>query len=226
MPEPISAQVAALIRKANAASATGNLAQAQRQARAAVARAKLSLHMPSQVAAHYTLATMLWSDDTASVEEAREHAAKALELALGHTEEYYMAVTLLARIEAGLGNLEQAKRLNEQLLEVYKRKNRKAGIADVLRSFGDLALKSNELVAARQCFRESLAFYDADVEDPLNEAGLHLSMGSLEFREGDMNEARRHWERAHSIGTVHGFFQVVAMAQRGLSAVEAYTPDE
>jgi tetratricopeptide (TPR) repeat protein len=226
MTQPINATIARLIRQANAAAADGNLSEAQDIARQAVEKSQIVIHQPSRAAAHYTLATMLWSDETASAEEARQHAAKALELAMTHTEEYYMAITLLARIDAGLGNLEHARALNENLLEIYQRKNRQEGIADVLRSFGDIALKENDLQAAREHFSQSLALYQNEIHDPLNQAGLLLSLGSLAFREGNLSEAQQHWESAYRLGQENGFHQVVDYAQRALDALSEISADE
>ncbi len=226
MTEPINATIARLIRQANAAAARGDYPAAQHLAREAVERSQLVFHQPSRAAAHYTLATMLWSDETARAEEAQVHAATAAKLARPHTDEYYMAITLLARIEAGLGHLERAQALNENLLDIYQRKNRPQGIADVLRSFGDLALKRNDLPAAREFFEQSQALYESVVDDPLNQAGLLISMGSLAFREGDMDQARQHWERACALGQKHHFNQIITYAQRALDALAQTTADE
>lgn len=220
MTEPIVQAVASLILRANSAAAQGDYAEAQAVARQAIEQAERSLHQPSRAAAHYTLATMLWSDETASASEARDHARLALELALSYTDDYFMALTLLARVEAGLGNLSQARALTEQLLEAYRRKNRRRGIADALRSFGDLALRENDLPAARQYFEEGLQMYRAEIQDPLNMAGLLLSFGSLAYREGNPAEARQHWTEASQIGMDHGLPQVVALARRSLSILD------
>ena len=133
----------------------------------------------------------------------------------------------MGRIEAGLGNLDQAHVLTEQLLDAYRRKDRRRGIADALRSFGDLALRENDLPAARQHFEESLRMYRAEIQDPLNQAGLLLSFGSLAYREGLPEEARQHWEEATRLGLDHGLPQVVALARRSLSILAAEnTPDD
>ncbi len=226
MTQPINAQIARLIHRANDAAARGSIPEAQDIAREAVTKAQDVFHQPSRTAAHYTLATLLWSDETAPAEEAREHAAQAVELATNHTEEYYLAVTLLARIDAGLGYFEHAKALNENLLEIYQHKNRQRGIADVLRSFGDIALKENDLPAARQYFTESLALYESSINDPLNQAGLLLSLGSLAFREGNMTEAQQHWKQAVALGQEHAFYQVVVYARRALATLSEIAVDD
>jgi tetratricopeptide (TPR) repeat protein len=226
MTQPINAQIARLINRANDAAARGNIQEAQDIAGEAVAKAQGVFHKPSRTAAHYTLATLLWSDETAPAENAREHAAKAVELATNHTEEYYMAVTLLARIDAGLGNFEHARALNENLLEIYRHKGRQRGIADVLRSFGDIALKENNLPTARQYFTESLTLYENSIDDPLNQAGLLLSLGSLAFREGDLEQAQQHWEGAVTLGEAHDIYQVVVYARRALETLAEAAADD
>lgn len=226
MTQPINAQIARLIRRANDTAARGNLQEAQEIAREAVEQAQGVFHKPSRTAAHYTLATLLWGDESTSAEEAREHAAKAVELATNHTDEYYLAITLLARIDAGLGNFEHAKALNENLLEIYRRKARQQGIADVLRSFGDIALKENDLPTARGYFEESLALYENSIDDPLNQGGLLLSLGSLAFREGNLAQARSHWEQAAALGETHDIYQVTVYARRALAALAEITTDD
>jgi tetratricopeptide (TPR) repeat protein len=226
MTEPIVQSVASLILRINSAASQGDYAEAQAIARQAVEQAERSLHQPSRAAAHYTLATMLWSDETASASEARDHARQALDLALSYTDDYFLALTLLARVEAGLGNLSQARALTEQLLEAYRRKDRQRGIADALRSFGDLALRENDLPAARQYFEEGLVMYRTEIRDPLNQAGLLLSFGSLAYREGNTEEARQRWDEASQLGIDHDLPQVVALARRSLSILATDDPVE
>lgn len=226
MIKPINATVARLIRQANSAAEQGNLNEAQHVAREAVTQAIDTQHIPTQVVAHYTLAVMLWSDVQASPEEARQHAAEALRMADTHTDEYYLAMTLLARIDAGLGNLEQAQALNENLLDIYRRKERHSGIADMLRSLGDIALKRGDLTDAREHFEHGLALYEEKVDDPLNQAGLLLSLGSLAFREQQFDEARQHWEQAKALGEVCRHYQIITSAQQSLTLLEEFTPDE
>jgi tetratricopeptide (TPR) repeat protein len=223
MPAPINATIARLIRQANSALTSGNFPAAQTVARQAVEKAEAVLHKPSQAAAHYTLATVLWSDETAPAAQAQEHAAAALVLSAIHTEEYYMAMTLLARIEAGIGNFDQARKLNQNLLDIYKRKNRQKGVADIMRSFGDLAMKEGNLTEARQYFQQSLVLYETKIHDPLNQAGLLLSLGSLSYREGNLTEARQHWEAAKLIGVKENLHQIVYIAEQALTPMEEDT---
>lgn len=231
MPEPINAKVARLIRRANAASANGDHQVAQQIAREAVKKADMNIHKPTQTAAHYTLAAALWADQSASAQEAREHVVKALDLELTkqYTEEYYLSLTLLARIDAGLGNLEKAQAINEKLLVAFQRKNRRRGIAEILRNMGDLALKQNDLAAAREHFEQSLTLYeDGDVNDPLSHAGLLLSMGTLAYHEGDLTQAEAHWQQAQALGAQHNMPQVQESVRQGLEilAEEITTQDE
>lgn len=217
MPEPINAKVASLIRQANARAATGDLPAAQDSAALAVDAAKATFHKPSQSAAYYTYAMLLWSDENASATKAVEAAQLALDTATPHTEEHYMALTLLGRIEAGVGNFERAKTLTAELLAIYRRKNRTAGIADALRSFGDLALKQSDLATARTYFAESLELYENDINDPINQAGLLLSLGSLAYQEGTPLEAQRFWETAENLGQQNQHQQVILYAQQALA---------
>lgn len=219
MTQPINAQIAKLIRNANDAAAAGDYRQAQTIAQTAVTQSKVIFHGPTQATAHYTYATMLWSDETASAETAREHAAKAVEMAVPHTEEYYMAMTLLARINAGIGNFEKAQELNQKLLQTYEHKGRKKGIADVYRNFGDIALKQNDLLAAQSYFAQSVSLYEKEVDDPLNHAGALISIGLLAYRQNQPETARTYWEQAQQLGEKHGFVQVVEYAQRGLDVI-------
>jgi tetratricopeptide (TPR) repeat protein len=223
MPEPISAGVARLIHEANEAAESGDLARAQATAGRAIELAESTFHQPSRAAANYTLAAMLWSDPSASVSEAHTHARQALDLALRFTDEYYLALTLLSRIEAGLGNHPQARRYLEQLQDSYRRKNRQKGLADVLRSFGDLAMKENDLSAARTYFTDGLALYTSTVRDPLNHAGLLLSFGSLAYREGAYEEAGQHWENAARLGEEHRLPQVLSQARQALALLAETT---
>lgn len=226
MTAPINARVANLIRRANAAASSGEFIKALRLARESVKKAENTFHRATQTAAHYTLATILWADENASPKEARKHAARALELAEIHSDEYYLAMTLLARIDAGLGNFEYAQALNENLLEIYQRKERHQGIADVLRSLGDLAMKQNDLSTARMYFEKSLKLYSSTVDDPLNHAGLLLSMGSLAYREGNFDTAKQYWEQAHRIGMHHQYYGVIESAQMGLNLLADLPADE
>lgn len=226
MSEPINAKVANLIRQANAAAAAGDLPGAQLAAQEAVEKANLSQHSASRIAAHYTLATMLWSDEAASIEQAHFHAHTACELAIRHSDEYYLTLTLLTRIEAGLGHFERARQLNTELLESFQRKNRVQGIADALRTFGDIALKCNDLVTARQYFEQSLALYRDEIHDPLNLAGLLLSLGSLAFREGAPVQAAEYWQEASRLGESQGMSQITLLAQRSLSLLTKSDTDE
>jgi tetratricopeptide (TPR) repeat protein len=216
-PQPIPAQVARLVKQANAAAADGDLEAAQNAAQAAVDKAAESLHAAGQATAHYTLAQMLWSDEHASIELARTHAERALTLAHKHSDEYYLAMTLLARIEAGLGNLERAWTMTDTLLAAYQKKNRPSGIADALRSLGDLALKQGDLAGAGEYYSQSLDLYRSQVRDPLNLGGLLLSLGSLKFREGDLDSAMLYWAEAEDVGRLEGNFQIVSLAQYNLS---------
>lgn len=223
MTEPISAGVARLIREANEAAAGGSLARAQESARRAVRLADSSFHQPSRAAANYTLAAVMWSDPSASANEAHKHARQALDLALRFTDEYYLALTLLSRIEAGLGNYAQARRYLEQLKDSYRQKNRQKGLADVLRSFGDLAMKENDLDGARKFFQEGLALYTNTVRDPLNHAGLLLSFGTLAYREGRYEEAKQRWEDATRLGEENHLPQVLAQARQALELLAETT---
>lgn len=231
MPEPINAKVARLIRRVNAASANGDHQVAQQIAREAVNKAAMNTHKPTQTAAHYTLAAALWADQNASAQEAREHVVKALDLELArqYTEEYYLSLTLLARIDAGLGNLENAQAINEKLLVTFRRKNQRRGIAEILRNLGDLALKQNDLIAARDHFVQSLTLYeDGEVNDPLSHGGLLLSMGTLAYHEGDLVQAEARWQQAQALGTRHDMPQILESARQGLEilAEEIIAQDE
>ncbi|MFC1959390.1 tetratricopeptide repeat protein [Chloroflexota bacterium] len=226
MPEPINAKVASLIRQANSSAAKGNYAEAQALATQAVESATNTFHKPSQTAAYYTCAMLLWSDEHAPIAKTTEYAQLALDTATPHTEEYYMALTLLARVEAGTGNFERAESLTSELLNSYRRKNRRAGIADALRSFGDLALKQDNLTAAHEYFEESLALYENEIDDPINQSGLLLSLGSLAYQEGNLLEAQRYWETAEKLGQQNKHQQIIDYAQQALAILTSPANNE
>jgi tetratricopeptide (TPR) repeat protein len=208
-----------LIRASNAAAHSGNLQQAQETAREAAAKAQSTLHKPSLAAACYTLASHLWSDEGASAVEARNCAETARDSALPNSEEYLLSTTLLARIETAIGNLDAAKNLLSELLARYEQKERAAGIADIYRSMGDLALKQRDSASAKQYFQASLTLYDNKVNDPLNQAGLLLSMGILAYQERDFAQARNVWERARDIGHANSLPQIKNLALQNLEVL-------
>jgi tetratricopeptide (TPR) repeat protein len=224
-PQPIPVQVARLIKRANAAAADGDLEEAQSAAQAAVEKAAESLHAAGQAAAHYALAQILWSDERASIELARTHAERAFTLAHEHSDEYYLAMTLLARIEAGLGNLERAWTLTDALLAAFQKKNRPSGVADALRSLGDLALRQGDLAGAGEYYSQSLDLYRSEVHDSLNLGGLLLSLGSLRFREMDFDSAMTYWAEAEDIGRLEGNFQILNLARHNLSLLGSESDD-
>lgn len=227
MPEPISRNIAQLIRQANEAASAGDVTEGQDIAQNAVLQATATHHKPTEAAAHYTFAVLLWQDEDASIKTAHHHASQAVKLATRHTDEYYLAATLLARIEAELGNFEAATRLLDELLATYRRKNRHAGIADNLRAQGDLAMKQNNYTLAHQHFAESLEIYRTMVNDPLNLGGLLLSLGSLCYREQNMSQARSYWREASELGGKEGLPQVARLASQNLSLIpQANNHDE
>lgn len=220
MTEPINPTVAKLIQQANEAAMYGKLLDAHQIAQKAVLRANDTLHKATQAAANYTYAALLWQDESTSANEALYHAKRAAELATTHTNEYYLSLTLRARIEAELGNFDIATQLLEELLTIYRRKKRQSGVADALRSLGDISLKKRDFPQAHQRFNESLEIYRTDIHDPLNLAGLLLSFGSLCFQMGQMEMAQQHWQEAHQIGLAESLPQIKQLASRSLRLLQ------
>lgn len=226
MPEPINSTVARMIREANDLLARGELVDATEVAQKALVRAVLSMHRPTRAVAHYTLANILWSDETASAFDALSHARSAEEYATPHSDEYYLAQTLQAKIHAATGEHATAYELNTKLLQQFRTRNNLRGQAEVLRNLGDLALQQGNLHDSRRYFEESLALQRGQLRDRLGLVGLLLSLGIVAFQERVLDEARRHWEEALTIARENNLPHIAEMAKSNLLVLQELTADE
>lgn len=162
---------------------------------------------PSLAAAYYGKAAVIWGSGGSS-EEAHRYASLAAQHSRPDSETDLMIRTLIARIKADRQNFDAAIVINEDLLNYYKRENRLDGQANVLRSLGDIHRAKGEYERARERYLLGLAIFSF-LDDPLNHAGLLLSLGSLMYETQDFEQAKRYWLEARSIAEGSGFRDIV-----------------
>jgi tetratricopeptide (TPR) repeat protein len=183
----------------------------------AIKVARQQEHQPSLAAAYYGMAAVIWRS-IGNHSEAHRYASLAAENTDANTETDLLVRTLIARLKLARGNYEHAQYLNEDLLDYYTKTADLQGRADALRSLGDVHAAKLEYSTAEERYRQSLQIYD-HLNDPLNHAGLLLSMGSFMYQRQRFPEARDYWQQARNIGEAHGFRDVVASASEALQLV-------
>lgn len=174
----------------------------------AINTARQQENIPSLAAAYYGKAAVIWGSGGTS-EEAHRYASLAAQHSKADSETDLMIRTLIARIKAARQNFDAAIVINEDLLNYYKRENRLDGQANVLRSLGDIHKAQGEYERARERYLMSLALFVSVIDDPLNHAGLLMSLGSLMYEMQDFAEAKRYWLEGRAIAEANGFRDIV-----------------
>lgn len=190
-------------RKLHTQDFDGALASVER----AIKTARDQENTPSLAAAYYGKAAVIWGSGGTS-EEAHRYASLAAQHSKPDSETDLMIRTLIARIKAARQNYDAAIVINEDLLNYYKRENRLDGQANILRSLGDIHRAKGEYDRARERYLLGLALFSF-LDDPLNHAGLLLSLGSLMYEMQDFDQAKRYWLEARSLAESHGFRDIV-----------------
>jgi tetratricopeptide (TPR) repeat protein len=215
---PINAKVARLIRRAHGILKQGYQQKAHNVARDAFEVALLSSHRYSIASAAYTLATILWADSDADLNEVLNLLGKAQINAQSHSDTALGAKTLMARVEAALGNYEAAETLNEELLTYYVGKNSRSGEAEVLRNLGELRRQQGDFVNAPYYLNQSLNIY-RELGDSFHQGAALLSLGAIHLQIGAFDEAENCWREALALGEKVGEGQITRRAQNGLNLV-------
>ena len=193
----------------------GDYDLARQAVEAALDVARRQDHTPSLAAAYYGMASVIWNSG-GTAEDAHHYASLAAQHSKANTSTDLMVRTLIARLKAARGNYEAAMLLNEDLMRYYRQEKQLDGLADVLRSLGDISRARGQYEVAKQQYFESLELYK-QLEDPLNHSALLLSLGSLMFQMEHYDEARQYWDEARSIAEGQGFQHVLAHIEEGMA---------
>lgn len=165
-------------------------------------------HASSMAHAYYSMASVIWGSG-GDWQQAHYYASLALQNSKTNSTVDLLVRTLIARLKAGRGNYDAAIAINEELLRYYFEQNDFRGLADILRSLGDIYLATGDYEKAHTRYYESIRLYRNDVTDPLNYAGVLVSMGSLKYQTDDKTEARQYWAEARQIAEANGFRQII-----------------
>ncbi|MFP4322525.1 MAG: tetratricopeptide repeat protein [Anaerolineales bacterium] len=165
-------------------------------------------HNPSIAAAYYGIASLIWASGGDSA-KAHYYAGLAAQNTKANTQTDLLVRTLVARIKAARGNYEAAILLNEDLLRYYFETNDYSGMANVLRSLGDVYFSMGNYAKATERYHESLRLYTNDLQEPLNHAGVLVSYGSLMYQRSDTQQAEAYWDEAQRIAEAHGFRHII-----------------
>lgn len=206
--EPILNAVRIYLEEADRKLHTRDFEGALKSADLAINTARQQENVPSLAAAYYGKAAVVWGSGGTS-EEAHRYASLAAQHSKADSETDLMIRMLIARIKAARQNFDAAIVINEDLLNYYKRENRLDGQANVLRSLGDIHKAQGEYERARERYLMSLALFVSVIDDPLNHAGLLMSLGSLMYEMQDFAEAKRYWLEGRAIAETNGFRDIV-----------------
>ncbi len=165
-------------------------------------------HEPSMAAAYYGLASVIWASggDSAQV---HYYAGLAAQNTKADTQTDLLARTLVARVKAARGNFDAAILLNENLLRHYFEQSNFSGMANILRSLGDVYFSMGDYAKAAERYHESMRLYANDLQEPLNHAGVLVSYGSLMYQRGERDQAETYWDEARRIAEAHGFRHII-----------------
>lgn len=206
--EGILMTVRTLLREADQLLLTMDYDSARAKAQQAIDAALAQDHNPSIAAAYYGMASVIFGSG-GDPYEAHNFCNLALQNTKANTTTDLLVRTLIARIKAARGNYEAAIVINEDLLRYYFENDHLGGLADTLRSLGDIYMLMGEYEKARERYAESLKLYRQDVDEPLNQAGVLVSYGSLMFQMNARPEARTFWLEARNIAETHGFRNII-----------------
>ncbi len=195
------------LRNAEEAVKAADFDYAMQQVDLAIEAARNQDNSDSLAAAYYGKAAVIWGSGGTS-EDAHHYGHLAIQHTKANTRTDLMVRTLMARIKAGRGNFDAAILLNEDVLRYYYETNDLAGQADILRSLGDVYRAMRQYNKAQERYFAALQVYQ-NHDDPLNLAGLLLSLGALMYQIEDFDQARRYWAEARSIAEAQGFRHVL-----------------
>lgn len=197
----------------------GEFEAAAAAAQCAIDDALSKNHNPSIAAAYYAMASVIWNSGGAS-EDAHHYASLAAQNTKADTQTDLLVRTLIARLKAARGNYEAAILLNEDLLRYYDREEVLEGRADVLRNLGDVYRAMGDYSLAKEKYYKSLSLYK-QLDDPLNHAGLLLSLGALMFQMSDRLGAAEHWQEARSIAESKGYRYILNQIDEALDMLKS-----
>lgn len=205
--ESILMMVRTALNEADEALKQGDFDRAMQKADYAIDAAHNQNHHASLAAAYYAKASVIWNSGGTS-EDAHHFASLAAQNSKPNTRTDLLVRTLIARIKAARGNTDAAILLNEDVLRYYYDSNDLEGQADILRSLGDIYRSLGQFDKAHERYFAALNVYREQVE-PLNHAGLLLSIGTLMYQQSDAEQARRYWLEAQSIAEANGFRHIL-----------------
>lgn len=197
----------------------GDYGNARNSAQQAIVLARAQDHTPSLAAAYYGMASVIWNSGGTS-EDAHHYASLAAQHTKANTSTDLLVRMLVARLKVARGNYEAAKLLLEDLLRFYESENRQEGKADVYRSLGDMYRIQGKNDLAREHYFQALGLYQ-HFDDPLNHAGLLLSIGTLMYQTGDPAEALRYWTEARLIAEDKGYRHILEAVDKAMEVFEA-----
>jgi tetratricopeptide (TPR) repeat protein len=197
----------------------GEYGAARASAQQAIALARAQDHTPSLAAAYYGMASVIWNSGGSS-EDAHHYASLAAQHTKANTSTDLLVRTLIARLKVARGNYEAAKLLLEDLLRFYESENRQDGKADVYRSLGDMYRVQGKNDLAQEHYFQALELYH-QADDPLNHAGLLLSIGTLMYQTGDSAEALHYWTEARLIAQGSGYGHIVEAVDKAMEVLKA-----
>ncbi len=105
------------------------------------------------------------------------------------------ATKVLGDLEGRLGSPDEARRLYERALELFRGKQDGLGQANTLRSLGNLESRLGRFDEERRLYEQALELFLGE-RDGLGQANTLCSLGNLQSRLGRSDEARRLYEQA------------------------------
>lgn len=213
--EGILMSVRSLLREADQKLITMEYDVALKLTQQALELALSQNHFPSMAAAYYGVASVIFGSG-GDPYEAHRYCNLAMQNSQPNSITDLLTRTLVARIKAARGNYEAAIVLNEDLLRYYFETNNLSGLADILRSLGDIYILTGDYEKARERYAESLKLYRGEVDEPQNNAGVLLSYGTLMYQMKSHPEARAFWLEARNLAESHGFRNIVEAVDSAL----------
>jgi tetratricopeptide (TPR) repeat protein len=198
---------------------SGAYDSARTSVESAIAAARNQDHTPSLAAAYYGMASVIWNSGGAS-EDAHRYASLAAQHTKANTTTDLLVRTLIARLKVARGNYDAAQVILDDLLNFYEREERDAGRADVYRSLGDMYLEQGKYDLSREKYFSALELY-RKLEDPLNHAGLLVSLGGLMYQMQDQVEAVRYWQEARTLAEDNGYRHIVQAVNRAMDLLKS-----
>jgi tetratricopeptide (TPR) repeat protein len=206
------------LRQADQAVNAADYDAALHNVEAAIAAARAQEHAASLAAAYYGKASVIWTF-TGDDAQAHHYTNLAVQQTKTNTKTDLLARTLVARIKAARGNYEAAVVLNEDLLRYYYETNDLPGQADILRSLGDIYRAQGQFSIAQERYLAALGVYQT-YDDPINYAGLLMSLGTLHYQMNDRAQAQRYWQEARALAEGQGFRHVLLKIDEAMEVLK------